>query len=90
MKYLKLLPFVVILPACAAVGKMLPGGEAQAEELMSTTAPAIIEQVGMVPSLLTHNPTLGEAVATIVAAVVAVLTAKKVKNGIQNGKNGTK
>ena len=80
-----------LFAACAAVGELLPGGEAQATELGGTiidNAPALAEQVGLVTTLLTHNPSIGEAVATVLAGIAAFFAAKKVKNGIKNGKNG--
>ena len=73
------LPF---LPACATVGKLLPGGEAQAAEVGDTllaNAPMLAEQSGMLTTLFTGNPALGGAVATLLTGAAGIFAAKKIK-----------
>ena len=63
---------VAFLPACAAVGKVLPGGEAQAEQLgeaVLTNATTLAEQGGFITTLLTGNPELGGAIAALLTGV---------------------
>jgi len=71
-----------ILPACATVGKMLPGGEEQAVAVGNTlldNAPALAEQTGMLTTMFTGNPALGGAVATALAGVAGIFAARKIK-----------
>ena len=78
--YILAIPF---LPACATVGKMLPGGEEQAEQVGNTildNAPVLAEQTGMLTTMLTGNPALGGAVATALAGVAGIFAAKKIKD----------
>jgi len=73
---------VAFFPACAAVGKVLPGGEEQAEQLGSTIlshAPALAEQGGFITTLLTGNPELGGAIAALLTGAAGLWTHKKVK-----------
>ena len=72
-----------VLPCCATVGKMLPGGEDQAVAVGNTlldNAPALAEQSGLITTMLTGNPALGGAVATALAGVAGILAAKKLKD----------
>ena len=71
-----------ILPCCATVGKLLPGGEAQAEEMgntILTNAPALAEQGGMITTMMTGNPELGGAVAALLTGAAGLFAAKKIK-----------
>ena len=91
MNRLSIPTVIVALSSCAAVGELLPGGETQADQIGETllsAAPLLAEQTSTLVTLFTHNPTLGEAVATIIAGIAAYFTAKKIKNG-KNG-NGKK
>lgn len=77
--YILAIPF---LPACATVGKLLPGGEAQAEEMgdaILSNAPALAEQGGMITTMLTGNPELGGAVAALLTGAAGLYAAKKIK-----------
>ena len=68
--------------ACAAVGELLPGGEAQAEDVgnaILANAPALAEQGGMLTTMFTGNPALGGAVATLLTGAAGVFAAKKIK-----------
>ena len=71
-----------ILPACATVGKLLPGGEEQAVEMGDTilaSAPQLAEQGGMVTTMLTGNPELGGAVTALLTGAAGLFAAKKIK-----------
>ena len=71
-----------ILPACATVGKLLPGGEEQAAEMgdsILTHAPALAEHGGMSTTLMTGNPELGGAVTALLAGAAGLFAHKKVK-----------
>jgi len=71
-----------ILPCCATVGKLLPGGEDQAGEIgdaILANAPILAEQTGMLTTMFTGNPALGGAVATALAGVGGIFAAKKIK-----------
>ena len=71
-----------ILPACATVGKLLPGGEEQAAEMgdsILTHAPALAEQGGMITTLMTGNPELGGAVTALRTGAAGLFAAKKIK-----------
>ena len=77
--YILAIPF---LPACATVGKLLPGGEEQAVQMGETvlaSAPALAEQGGMVTTMLTGNPELGGAVTALLTGAAGLFAAKKVK-----------
>jgi len=78
--YLLSLPF--ILPACATVGKLMPGGEEQAEAMGTTimdSAPMLAEQAGTLTTMMTGNPAMGGAVATMLGGAAALFAAKKHK-----------
>lgn len=82
MKKLYILTLSLTLPACATVGKLLPGGEEQAVEMgdtMLASAPALAEQGGMVTTMLTGNPELGGAVTALLTGAAGLFAAKKVK-----------
>tara|TARA_R110002012_G_scaffold35401_3_gene101132 strand:+ start:3675 stop:3992 length:318 start_codon:yes stop_codon:yes gene_type:complete len=82
MKKLYLLSLPVILPACATVGKLMPGGEEQAEAVGSTimdSAPMLAEQAGTLTTMMTGNPAMGGAVATMLGGAAALFAAKKHK-----------
>ena len=77
--YILAIPF---LPACATVGKMLPGGEEQAEEVGTSIldhAPQLAEQAGTITALMTGNPEMGTAVAAVLAGAAGLFAAKKHK-----------
>lgn len=77
--YILAIPF---LPACATVGKLLPGGEEQAVQLgdtMVSNAPALAEQGGMITTMMTGNPELGGAVTALLTGAAGLFAAKKVK-----------
>jgi len=81
MKKLYML-MIPIMPACATVGKLLPGGEAQAEEMgdtILTNAPALAEQGGMITTMMTGNPELGGAVTALLTGAAGLFAAKKIK-----------
>ena len=78
--YLLSLPF--ILPACATVGKFLPGGEEQAVaagDSILANAPALAEQGGMITTMMTGNPELGGAVTALLTGAAGLFAAKKIK-----------
>lgn len=78
--YLLSLPF--LLPACATVGKLMPGGEEQADAVAATildSAPMLAEQAGTLTTMMTGNPAMGGAVATMLAGAAAMFAAKKRK-----------
>jgi hypothetical protein len=82
MKKLFITLSVFLLPACATVGKLLPGGEAQAEDVgnaILANAPALAEQGGMITTMFTGNPALGGAVATLLTGAAGIFAAKKIK-----------
>ena len=82
MKKLYLLTLVFTLPACATVGKLLPGGEEQAVEMgdsIMTNAPALAEQGGMITTMMTGNPELGGAVTALLTGAAGLFAAKKIK-----------
>ena len=82
IKKLYYLSLAFLLPACATVGKILPGGEAQAEEMGATimdSAPMLAEQAGPLPTMMTGNPAMGGAVATMLGGAAALFAAKKHK-----------
>jgi|TARA_R100000149_G_C5856633_1_gene123719 hypothetical protein len=82
MKKLYVLTAVAFTPACATVGKLLPGGEEQAVEMGDTimaSAPALAEQGGMVTTMLTGNPELGGAVTALLTGAAGLFAAKKIK-----------
>ena len=71
-----------VLPCCAAMGELLPGGAAQAEVLgnvVLANAPVISDQAGMLTTMFTGNPALGGAVATALTGIAGVFAAKKIK-----------
>lgn len=73
---------IPLLPACATVGKLLPGGEEQATSMGNAildNAPAIAEQGGMITTMLTGNPELGGAVAALLTGAAGLFAAKKLK-----------
>ena len=77
--YILAIPF---LPACATVGKLLPGGEDQAVAMgdsIMTNAPALAEQGGMITTMMTGNPELGGAVAALLTGAAGLFAAKKIK-----------
>ena len=77
--YILAIPF---LPACATVGKLLPGGEEQATEVGNTSlenAPALAEQGGMITTMVSGNPALGGAVAALLTGAAGLFAAKKIK-----------
>ena len=72
---------MVVFPACATVGKMLPGGEEQAVELGDTVmshAPALAEQGGMITTMMTGNPELGGAVTALLTGAAGLFAHKKI------------
>lgn len=82
MRKLYLLSLPVILPACATVGKLMPGGEEQAEAVGTTimdSAPMLAEQAGTLTTMMTGNPAMGGAVATMLGGAAALFAAKKHK-----------
>mgnify|MGYP003640249243 CR=1 FL=1 len=82
MKKLYIFAMPVLLPACATVGKLMPGGEAQAEEMGTTildSAPMLAEQAGTLTTMMTGNPAMGGAVATMLGGAAALFAAKKHK-----------
>ena len=86
MMKLKTMFYAVIatcfLPACATVGKLMPGGEEQAEAMGSTimdSAPMLAEQAGTLTTMMTGNPAMGAAVATMLGGAAALFAAKKHK-----------
>jgi len=82
MKKLYILTAIMLLPACATVGKLLPGGEEQATELGNTVmsnAPALADQGGMITTMLTGNPELGGAVTALLTGAAGLFAAKKIK-----------
>ena len=83
MKRLYYMSLIFLLPACATVGKLLPGGEEQAEAVGSTlmdSAPMLAEQAGTLTTMMTGNPAMGGAVATMLGGAAALFAAKKVKD----------
>ena len=81
MKKLYML-MIPIMPACATVGKLLPGGEDQAVEMgdsIMTNAPALAEQGGMITTMMTGNPELGGAVTALLTGAAGLFAAKKIK-----------
>lgn len=77
--YILAIPF---LPACATVGKLLPGGEEQAVEMgdsIMSNAPALAEQGGMITTMMTGNPELGGAVTALLTGAAGLFAAKKIK-----------
>ena len=73
---------IPLLPACATVGKLLPGGEDQATDVGNAiidNAPVLAEQTGMLTTMFTGNPALGGAVATALAGIGGIFAAKKIK-----------
>ena len=82
MKKLSLIPIYFFIPACATVGKLLPGGEEQAVEMggtMMESAPMLAEQAGTLTTMMTGNPAMGGAVATMLGGAAALFAAKKRK-----------
>mgnify|MGYP003631769237 CR=1 FL=1 len=82
MKKLSLIPIYFFIPACATVGKLLPGGEEQADALgesVLTAAPMLAEQAGTLTTMMTGNPAMGGAVATMLGGAAALFAAKKRK-----------
>ena len=72
----------VVLPGCAAMGELLPGGVAQAEAIGTVAlanAPVISDQAGMLTTMFTGNPALGGAVATALTGIAGIFAAKKIK-----------
>ena len=77
--YLLMIP---LMPACATVGKLLPGGEEQATEVGNSIlahAPALAEQGGMITTMMTGNPELGGAVTALLTGAAGLFAAKKIK-----------
>jgi hypothetical protein len=82
MNRLYVLMMPVLLPACATVGKLMPGGEEQAEAMGATimdSAPMLAEQAGTLTTMMTGNPAMGGAVATMLGGAAALFAAKKHK-----------
>jgi len=82
MKRFYYMSLIFLLPACATVGKLLPGGEEQAEAVGSTlmdSAPMLAEQAGTLTTMMTGNPAMGGAVATMLGGAAALFAAKKHK-----------
>jgi len=81
MKKLYLL-MIPIMPACATIGELLPGGEDQAVamgEIMVNNGAALAEQGGMIATMMSGNPELGGAVTALLTGAAGLFAAKKYK-----------